>query len=183
VINRLLLNPQKQAAVSETSEGVSRTFGKDKSPRDFGTLLRQKLETFRQQTLPAAEAIIAGNLAFYLGKLTAADNPLKDWLDEFLNDSLARLPYKPALKHARRTACSWVAPPYGFYAISIRKPASHAGGLGFESLSRRPLESMRMRRAGLALYPRRRSSHRSHPGTACRRWPPQSGLCAALSLP
>ncbi len=91
VLNRLLQHPQKQTLISEASEGVGRTFGKDKSTRDFVSVIRQKVDTFKHQSLPAAESAVTANVAYYLGKVTVLENPLRDWLEELLDDCLARL--------------------------------------------------------------------------------------------
>lgn len=90
VLNLLLQNPQKHITMSEATEGVSRTFGKDKSPRDFVTLLGQKLDTFKKG-LSEVESSVTANLAFYLGRPTSPENPIKDWLDGQLDDWMARL--------------------------------------------------------------------------------------------
>ncbi len=90
VLNRLLQHPQKRTTISEATEGISRTFGKGKSPREFVTLLGQKFDTFKKG-LPDVESVVTGNIAFYLGKPTGSENPIKDWLDSQVNDWMARL--------------------------------------------------------------------------------------------
>jgi hypothetical protein len=90
VLNRLLQHPQKRTPMSEGTEGVGRTFGKDKSPREFVTLIGQKLDTFKK-SLPVAESIVTDNLAFYLGKPTGTEYPVRNWLDSYLNDCIAKL--------------------------------------------------------------------------------------------
>ncbi len=90
VLNRLLQHPQKRTTMSEATEGIGRTFGKDKPPREFTTLIGQKLDTFKKG-LPIAESIVTDNLAFYLGKPTSIENPIKEWLDSHLNDCMSRL--------------------------------------------------------------------------------------------
>ena len=90
VLNRLLQHSQKRTTMTEGTEGISRTFGKDKTPREFVSLFGQKLDTFKKG-LPGVESIVTDNLAFYLGKPTGTENPVKDWLDIYVNDCVARL--------------------------------------------------------------------------------------------
>ncbi len=85
-----LLRDESGAPISEASEGVPRTFGEKKRPAAFVTAIRQKMDAFRQRSLPKAEQAITRNLAFYLAEPTVAQRPLEQWLDEAVNAWLAR---------------------------------------------------------------------------------------------
>jgi len=89
VIERLLRD-ESGIPISEASEGIPRTFGQDKPPAKFVAAIRQKMDAFRQRSLPKAEQAITRNVAFYLGEPTVAQRPLEQMLDTTLNDWLAR---------------------------------------------------------------------------------------------
>jgi hypothetical protein len=84
-----LLRDDNGSPISETSEGIPRTFGQDKKPADFVRAVRQKMETFRQRSVPKAEEAIRRNVAFYVGEPTVAQRPLERKLDAALNEWLA----------------------------------------------------------------------------------------------
>ena len=90
VQNRLLQDPQRKSPINESTEGISRTFGGDKNPREFVGLIRQKMETFSTRSLPAAEAAVNQNLSYYFGQSGSQDRPMAQQLDDFVNTCLER---------------------------------------------------------------------------------------------